>query len=197
MVKFVLQWWSSMINNKKKRAFLRGKIFITCDYWEEDICPLSIRYIIVCINHDKFTHRMKFTFHLQWIMDHQRNISAKFGFIWWTIFGENWNEMWKNIDDRHKVATITHLDLLAIWAKNRYRFYTNDWIGINLNDQYCNLSVTWIFFLWSHSDIVIINKLTLILKIHMTSLIKTMTLVLKVSTYIITKLAVILVCLNL
>ena len=99
-------------------------------------------------------------------MDHQRNISAKFGFIWWTIFGENWNEMWKNIDDRHKVATITHLDLLAIWAKNRYRFYTNDWIGINLNDQYCNLSVTWIFFLWSHSDIVVINKLTLILKKH-------------------------------
>jgi hypothetical protein len=41
----------------------------------------------------------------------------------------------------------------------------------DLNDQYCDLSVTWIFFLWSHSDIVIINKLTLILKIHMTSLI--------------------------
>jgi len=26
-----------MINNKKKRAFLQGKIFITCDYWEEDL----------------------------------------------------------------------------------------------------------------------------------------------------------------
>ena len=174
MVKFVLQWWSSMINNKKKEHFFKAKFSSHVITGKKIFVHFkSTRYIIVCINHDKFTHRMKFTFHLQWIMDHQRNISAKFGFIWWTIFGENWNEMWKNIDDRHKVATITHLDLLAIWAKNRYRFYTNDWIGINLNNQYCNLSVTWIFFLWSHSDIVVINKLTLILKIHMTSLIKT------------------------
>jgi len=53
-----------------------------------------------------------------------------------------------------------------------------------------------IFPLISQSDIVSNNELTLIHQIHMTSLIKTMMSVLKVLTYIITKLAVILVIMS-